>query len=127
MHKELIIVIIIVVLIIAGNIITQNYTKNSVHLIQKELNETKEYLSKKEEEKLKEKIKSVEDKWNKKKDKLTYYIEHDELEKIEEELTAVSSNIETNSYEQGIECLDRCIFLLEHVKNKETMELRNIF
>ena len=50
MHKELVICIILVVLIIIGDIVTQNYTKNTVNYITNELELLKQGLSEKSKE-----------------------------------------------------------------------------
>ena len=50
MHKELIICIILVILIIIGDIITQNYTKNTVNYITNELETLKQGLIEKSKE-----------------------------------------------------------------------------
>lgn len=129
MYKEIIIIVLIVILILVGNVITQNYTKDTVNIMQENLNEIKEELDKKEAEinNIEEKIDKAMQEWKTKNNKLAYYLEHDELEKIESELTALNANILTEEYEQGRENLDRCYFLLEHIKDKETISLSNIF
>ena len=128
MYKEIIIIILIVILIIVGNVITQNYTKDTVKMMQNDLDLIKEDLKKEEKtEDIEKKVQEAINHWNSKKSNLAYYLEHDELEKIEEELAALNANMVTNDYEQGIENLDRCYFLLEHVKEKETITLSNIF
>ena len=60
-------------------------------------------------------------------ERLAYYIEHDELEKVETELYTLNANIDTNEYEQGIEKIEKCKFILRHIQNKEAFNLRNIF
>lgn len=128
MYKEIIIIILIVILIIVGNIITQNYTKNTVIIMQEHLSKVKENLEKNEEStKIEEEVKRANSEWKSRNNNLAYYLEHDELEKIESELTALNANVLANDYEQGRENLARCIFLLEHVKEKETIRLSNIF
>lgn len=129
MYKEIIIIVLIVILILVGNVITQNYTKDAVKIMQENLNEIKEELEKEEAEtnNIEEKIDKAMQEWKTKNNKLAYYLEHDELEKIESELTALNANILTEEYEQGRENLDRCYFLLEHIKDKETISLSNIF
>lgn len=128
MYKEIIIIVLIVILIFVGNVITQNYTKDTVKIIQEKLNEIKEDIDKKSDiNNLEEKSNKIMQEWKNRNDNLAYYLEHDELEKIESELTALNANILTEDYEQGTENLDRCYFLLEHIKNKETVSLSNIF
>lgn len=128
MYKEIIIIVLIVILIFGLNIITQNYTESTAKIMQESLDEIRQDLENNKESKIiQEKINKLNDEWEKRNDNLAYYLEHDELEKIESELTALNSNILTEDYEQGREKLDRCYFLLEHVKDKETVSLSNIF
>ena len=58
---------------------------------------------------------------------MAFYIEHDELEKVETCLTNIRSDIETEELEHSIENLDNCIFILEHIRDKESISLANIF
>ncbi len=128
MYKEIIIIVLIVILIFGLNIITQNYTESTAKIMQESLDEIRQDLENNKESKtIQEKINKLNGEWEKRNDNLAYYLEHDELEKIESELTALNSNILTQNYEQGRENLDRCYFLLEHVKDKETVSLSNIF
>ncbi len=128
MYKEIIIIVLIVILIFGLNIITQNYTESTAKIMQESLDEIRQDLENNNESKtIQEKINKLNGEWEKRNDNLAYYLEHDELEKIESELTALNSNILTQDYEQGRENLDRCYFLLEHVKDKETVSLSNIF
>lgn len=129
MYKEILIIIIIILVILSLNIITQNYTKDSVAILSENLIRMKEDFlqEEKSQEKLNQDIANTFQEWDKRHDTLAYYIEHDELEKVETDLTMVRSNIETGEYEQGVEHLDSCIFLLEHIQDKEAFNLKNIF
>ncbi len=128
MYKEIIIIVLIVILILVGNVITQDYTKDTVKIMQENLNDIKEELDKRAEiNNVEEKLDKTIQEWKSRNNNLAYYLEHDELEKIESELTALNANVLTNDYNQGRENLDRCYFLLEHIKEKETIRLSNIF
>ena len=128
MHKEIIITVIIVILIIVLNVITQDYTQDTAEIMQSKLEEIKVDLEAgKEIKDIEEKLKKTIEEWNNRKNILAYYLEHDEIEKIETELTALNANILTNEYNIGRENLEECIFLLEHVKDKENVKLSNIF
>jgi len=132
MYKEIIIIIAILLLVISLNYITQNYTKICVSEISSDLNNLRGKIEEKidnEEnpEELNEFINNVHNKWDEMYKKLAYYIEHDELEKVETCLTNIRSNIETEELEHSIENLDNCIFVLEHIKDKESLSLANIF
>ena len=129
MNKEIIICLIIIILVVVFNIITTNYTKEVVETINISLRDFKEELlvDNVEKEELKNTIDSILKKWNEKNEILAYYIEHDELEKVETELTSLASSIDVEEYDDGIENLDRCIFILNHIKDKYVLEIKNIF
>ena len=127
MTKEIIICIVIVVAIVFGNIITQDYTKQSVKDLSEELSNLRDDIMNQDTEKLKQKVEKVDDKWKEKHEKLAYYIEHNELEKIETEITTIKSNIETAQYEHSVESIDKSMFLLKHVEDRYAFNLENIF
>ena len=126
MYKETIIIIIIIILIILGDIITQKYTEKTVSEISIGLYELKDCISQNKEEKYK-KIENIEEKWDKKSETLAYYIENDELEKVNTEIAKIKADIETNNEKIAIENLERCIFVLEHIKDKNLIKIVNIF
>lgn len=129
MKKELIICSAIVIAIIIGNILTQGYTKEVVLYMDEELENLKEDLLQEEvdTEKVAGKITNIRQEWEKRYQKLAYFIEHDELEKVETELTSLQANIETKEYKQGIPDLQKCIFILDHIKDKSSLQIKNIF
>lgn len=129
MLKEAIICIVIILTIILGNNITQNYTKQSVSKISEELMSLREIAIENEinNKEAKEKIEKAYKQWNERHDKLAYFIEHDELEKIETELTEIRSHIETEEYEELVSELNKSMFLLKHVEDKYAFNLQNVF
>ena len=129
MLKEMIICIIIVVVIFFGNSTIQKYTKESVSEISNGLMQLREDLTNQnvENNKAKEKMNEVYSKWEKKHDKLAYFIEHDELEKVETDLVSIKSYIETQEYEQAVGELDKGAFVLKHIEEKYAFNLQNIF
>lgn len=130
MWKETIICIVLIIVIVIGNYITQDYTKESVTELSNKLNELKESIFITEEQdayKLKDKIESVKQEWESRHDKLAYYIEHDELEKVENNLTGINSFIEMNEYAEAVSELDKGVFVLKHIEDKYAFNLENIF
>ena len=127
MHIELIICIVLVILIIIGDIITQNYTKNTVNYLTGELENLGKNLSAKDDNKAYEKISEIDNKWKKAHDKLAYYIEHDELEKVETNFTACKSLAKNGEYEQAISELEKTVYVLDHITDKYSFNLVNIF
>ena len=127
MKKELVICVILVILIIIGDIVTQNYTKNTVNYITGELESLKQSLFEKDDDKADKEISKIDNKWKEVYDKLAYYIEHDELEKVESNFTACKSLAKTREYEQSISELEKTVYVLEHITDKYSFNLVNIF
>lgn len=132
MTKELVISVIIVVVIIAGDIFTTKYTNKSIEIATQSLSEIRKEMEKENEEdinkdKLKEQIKEIRDDWNEKHKKLAIYIEHDELEKIETNLASLNGYLDMEEYGDSMAQLEASVYVLEHIKNKTTLSLINIF
>lgn len=132
MWKETIICVVIVISIVSGNIITQNYTVESVENISAKLDELKNEILKVEKEngnkeEIDKKVNKVRSEWESRHDKLAYFIEHDELEKIETSLTGLYSFIETEEYTEATSELDKSNFILKHIEEKYAFNLENIF
>ena len=127
MQKELVICVILVILIIIGDIVTQNYTKNTVNYISGELENLKQSLFEKDDDKADREISKIDNKWKEVHDKLAYYIEHDELEKVESNFTACKSLAKTGEYEQSISELEKTVYVLEHITDKYSFNWVNIF
>ena len=129
MLKEIIICIIIVISIVFGNSMTQNYTKESVNKLCSELMLLRETVSQEnmEDDKIKNDAENVYKEWEKRHEKLAYYIEHDELEKVETEVIGIKSDLETEDYEELIIGIDKSVFILEHIEDKYAFNLQNVF
>ena len=127
MKKEAIITLIILILIIIMNVITQRYTTNSVSEVSDGLEKLRINLINNEDEKAKNEIKDIKEKWDKKKEKMVLYIEHIEIEKVEMYLTEVNSYIETKDYGMAIEALNVCAYSIDNMKDKYDFSLKNIF
>ena len=72
-------------------------------------------------------VNEIKQKWDKAHDKLAYYIEHDELEKVETNLTSCKSLAETENYDLAISELEKTVFVLNHITDKYAFNLENIF
>lgn len=129
MLKESIICVVIVIAIIFGNNVTQNYTKETVSELTSELTLLREDMINQEvdNKKTRDKIEEIYEQWQKRHDKLAYFIEHDELEKVETELIAIKSYIETEEYQESVSELDKSVFILQHIEDKYAFNLQNIF
>lgn len=147
MKKELIIVIIIVIAIIILDTITHNYTKINEQLEQiKEISEDIYIMEKEQDiaentskegkendnktskqEKLKEKIKTMEEDWKTINNKTALYIEHEELEKANVSMVKFKRYIQLEEYTEAIAELENCKYILDHIRDKEAMQIINLF
>jgi len=127
MKKDIIISFIIILCVITGNIITQNYTKNSIETINMELADLREKLVKEETKDVNNKVKTVKEKWDEMQEKLAFYIEHDELEKVETQIFMIEGNANAGLYKEIIAELDKCSFILKHIGDKTALNIKNIF
>ena len=127
MYKEIIIVCIIVFAILVTDFITQNFTKESIKSIEDNLNIIKESINNNESQNLNNQIKELEDKWAQIDNKMSFYIEHNELEKVNSSLVKFKSYIELEDYQEAITELEECKYILEHIKDKQRMQIINLF
>lgn len=129
MWKETIICMVIVIAIVLGNSLTQDYTKKSINELNGGLEKLKENIMQEEVDqgKVKKEIDEIDQIWDNRHDKLAYFIEHDELEKVETEWRALKSLIETEEYKEAMSELDKSVFILKHIEDKYAFNLQNIF
>ena len=129
MYKELVISIIIIILIFSLDYITQKYTDFAINEAISNLHEIKESL-KEENVDNKKAIEDAEKKYNRWLEhhkRLAFYIEHNELEKVETNFVSGKSFIESAKYEDAISELEKTIFILQHINDKYSANLENIF
>lgn len=126
MYKELIISIIIIIVIFVTNYITENFTQETIVTVSQNLQQIKKNIEQ-EEKTILESVNETQEKWNEARNKLAYYIEHDELEKIETELIAMTGYIEQEEYAEAVASIEKTKYILEHLQEKEKLSLINIF
>lgn len=128
--KEFIVCVVIVVAIIVGDIFLQRYTKESLNLINEKLSEIKEDLKKGEDlkkEEINKKIGEINKEWDKRFNILTCFLEHNELEKVKTQLVSITAGLEIHDNEYVYEELNKTIYILEHIRDKESFRIDNIF
>ena len=127
MYKEIVIIIVVIALVVGLDIVTNKYTNDSVEIIGEELRILKEYILKENKEDANKQMKIIKEKWKEKYKILAFYIEHDELEKVETELTGLEADLSVEEYKHCISELDTTMFILHHIQEKEEFHFRSIF
>ena len=129
MYKEVIVCILVVILIISMDLLSNNYTKKVFFSINDSLGNLRNEMLKEDKDvnKINDEITKVEQEWNSKLNLLSCYIEHNELEKVARQLTLIKGNIDVEEYNQAVPQLDDCVYVINHIKDKESLLLRNLF
>ena len=126
MYKEIIISAVLLVFIFTANYFTRSYTQKSIEEVTQKLENLKTEMLEKGEQ-TGEKYDELEKIWLEKYEVLAYYIEHDELEKVSSELFQLKGSIQTDQVDEGIPTIENCKFILDHIKDKDKFEIKNIF
>ena len=129
MYRELIISTVIIILIFIFDFITQSYTDKVINSAIQDLCIIKEKINEKEirNEELVGICNKKYFKWLEYHKLLAFYIEHNELEKVETNYVTGKSFIETNNYEDAISEFEKTIFVMKHINDKYSVKLENIF
>lgn len=139
LKKEFIIVICIVVFIVVLEIVTNNVSQKSVDEIYQEIEKINQELdvanNKKqnniletsEKNELDEKIYNLKNNWFEKQNTLSYFFEHDELEKVTKCVIVLEENSKNEEYANALEDGKEFIYWLDHFKEKDSLKLKNIF
>ena len=104
-----------------------NYTTKTAGDITENLTELKEDIESNDTDSTQKELKQLDEKWDEKHDKLAYYIEHDEIEKIDTAFIKVKSFVENDDIPSAVAELETSKFVLEHIERKYKFNLQNIF
>lgn len=129
MIKEILISGIILVLIFTGECITENYTEETIDKISQDLMEMRSQIvndKKINVDNDKKKIDDINSYIESRHDKLSYYIEHNELNKVRTELVILESDIDVEDYQDAVVRIDNSISILNLIKEKSKFNLKNI-
>lgn len=129
MKKEIVISIIIVFLVVISDFFTSNITDNRINDMNYSLNKMKENIINNEsiDNKLILEAENIKRKWEDDNNILSYYIEHEELEKVGTEISSLYNYVESNDINQALDSITRLEFILDHISKKYDFELNNFF
>ena len=101
MYREAVIIVLIILLIIIGDILTQKFTTKTVIEINREIFSLTESVKNNKDD-IQQKLNNIEKAWEKYSEKLAYYIEHNELEKVDTEIVKAKADIEVQNNMMGL-------------------------
>jgi len=129
--KETIIIIFILIIIFGGAIYTKNFLNSTSEEIILKLDELKEeiIIAKENNERtiVQKLANEIYDKWEEMDKTWSILVFHEELDSIQISLTKMKAQIEKGELEESIEELETTKFLINHIKEKEKFNLKNIF
>jgi len=129
--KETIIIISILLIIFGGAIYARNFLKKSSEEIISKLDKLKEEIiiakENNERERVKQLSNEIYEKWEEMDKTWSIIVLHDELDNIQISLTKMKAQIEEGELEESLEELETTKFLINHIREKEKFNLKNIF
>ena len=127
MYKEILIIVVVIILVVGLDIITNKYTKETLRILSSDLNGLRKAILDEDKIKSKEQMKEIKQNWEERYKILAFYIEHDELEKVETQMVMLEADIEVEEFKHCVSELETIIFILEHIQEKEKMHFRSVF
>lgn len=128
--KEIIIIIVCIVTVIIGANISLSYLSKTGNDLIANLDELKVEIEKAQngqENKSRELANDIYNKWQSLEGKWSIIVVHNELDLIQLSLIGMKTYIDENKYSDSMEELEKSSFLLEHIKDKEKLDLKNVF
>lgn len=127
--KEILIIVISILLVIVGSNISQGYLNKTsdelienIEILREEIKKAQNF----EENTSEELAKDLYSKWEKVEKNWSIIVMHNELDLIELALVSMKTCIEENEYSEAIKELEKSSYLIEHIKDKEKLALKNI-
>ena len=129
MYKEVVISVIIVISIFFIDYITQKYTDKTTNDSIQDLNKIQQNIigDNVNNKKVLDDITDKYDKWIKYHKVLAFYIEHNELEKVETNFSSAKSYIVNEKNEDAYADLEKTKYVLQHINDKYSINWENIF
>lgn len=126
MSKEIVITVIILVAIIGLNAFVGKYVDDKLNYVLSELNDLCPLVEEEKYEEANQKINEIDEYWKKSEDIVSFFVEHDELEKVMTEYTSLKTYCKLEQ-EEAFEALDKMAFIIKHIEEKDDLKLKNIF
>lgn len=125
--KEIITIIVILMIVFYTEYITSRNLSDSVQWMKDEIAHIENKISENQESEVQEEFYKIEKEWKGKSEKLALFVEHNELEKVSNNMVVIESNFETNETDKVLENIAELKFMLEHIEEKNQLKLKNVF
>lgn len=126
MVKEISIIIVILVIIFSANFIVLKHLEDTSDVLIQKIAEIN-YNIKENIDVAKELINELEEKWEETNRTWSTIVIHQELDQIELSLLTAKAAVENGLVDDALIEVNKLNFLLEHISEKESFKLKNIF
>ncbi len=125
--KEYVIVGVILVFVFFMEHITKQNLSDSVKWMKDGITSIENKLEENRETEAQNEFLELKGKWDGEQEKLAFFVEHEELEKVSNDMVIIESNFEQNEADEIDENITDLKFMLDHIEEKNQLNLKNIF
>ena len=132
MKKEIIISIIVIAVVIIADITTSKITDSKIIDMNNKLSKMKETIDVNTQDtennsEILNQARDIKNTWEEYNNILSYYVEHEELEKVGTEINCLYNYAKCNDQKESLDSITRLEFILEHISQKHDFTLNNFF
>lgn len=125
--KEYLIIITILLIVFYIDHLTSENLGEAVSWLRDEIIGIENQINESREIEAQEQFYKLEEKWKEKSEQLALFVEHNELEKVSNDIVIIQSNFETDETDKVLENIAELKFMLEHIEEKNQLKWKNIF
>lgn len=125
--KEYVIVFVILIFVFLIEYITNRDLTDCVKWMRDGITSIENKLEENREEEAQNEFLELKSKWEGEQEKLAFFVEHEELEKVSNDIVIIESNFNQNESDEIDENIADLKFMLDHIEEKNQLNLKNIF
>lgn len=125
--REFIIIVIILIIVFTIDHITGKNLSDSVAWMRDGMISIENKLKENNENEAQNEFFELKEKWDEECEKLSLYVEHNELEKVGNDIVIIESNFRQNESDELFENIADLKYMLSHIEEKNQLKLKNIF
>ncbi len=125
--REFIIIIVILIIVFTIDHITGKNLSDSVAWMRDGMISIENKLKENNENEAQNEFFELKEKWDEECEKLSLYVEHNELEKVGNDIVIIESNFRQNESDELFENIADLKYMLSHIEEKNQLKLKNIF
>lgn len=125
--REFIIIVAILIIVFTIDHMTGKNLSDSVAWMRDGIISIENKLKENNEEGAQNEFFALKEKWEEECEKLSLFVEHNELEKVGNDIVIIESNFSQNESDELFENIADLKYMLSHIEEKNQLKLKNIF